>query len=75
MFCVAGKRKDARTRTKQRKKDNERGLGSADLAEMAQDDDLLATEPGDKPEPPGDFDEAAVMKEVGRVGWASDSES
>ena len=49
---------------KQRRKDNERGLGSADLAEMAGDDELLATEPGDKPEQPGCFDEAAVMKEV-----------
>ena len=49
---------------KQRKKDNERGLGSADLAEMAKDDELLATEQEEKPEPPRDFDEAAVLKEV-----------
>ena len=61
---MVGKRKDARARTKQRRRDNDLGLGSADLAEMADDDALLDAQPGDKPEPPGSFDEAAVMKEA-----------
>ncbi len=60
----ADKRKEARRRINARKKDIERGLGSADMSEMAEDEALLESEPGDKPEPPRPFDEEKVKSDV-----------
>jgi hypothetical protein len=57
-------RKEARKRQKQRQKDAERGVGSADVGEMAADDDLLAAPETAKPEQPADFDETKARQEV-----------
>ena len=51
------KRKEARKRQKQRQKDAEKGEGSADLAEIAQDEEILQAPEQEKPEEPGPFRE------------------
>ena len=61
---VHNRRKEARRRQKQRDKNSEQGIGSVDVKEMALDEEILAQPEEEKPEPPGPFDEVAVMTEI-----------
>lgn len=63
-YFFPDQRKAARQRQKQRNKDAEKGTGSADMTEMARDDELLAQNEQEKPEPPSKFDAAAVRQQV-----------
>ena len=57
-------RREARVRVKQRKRDAERGSGSADMGEMAADEALLAEPEAEKPEPPAEFNAKDVRNKV-----------
>ena len=58
------RRKEARKRQKQRQKDAEKGSGTADANEMADDEALLAEPEQTKPEMPAAWNEAKVRKEL-----------
>ena len=58
------RRKEARKRQKQRQKDAERGSGTADANEMADDEALLAEPEETKPEMPAVWNEAKMKKEL-----------
>jgi hypothetical protein len=58
------KRRDARRRKKQRERDEASGVGSADVAQIAEDDQLLATSEEPKPEPRGPFNEQEAREKV-----------
>ena len=60
-------RRDARKRKKQHEKDAERGEGCADAQEMAEDDKLLSMPAPEKPQPPPEFDEEAVLAKVTNI--------
>ncbi|TRY71764.1 hypothetical protein TCAL_04776 [Tigriopus californicus] len=55
-------RKAAYKRHKKMKKDSEKGIGSAEVDEIAKDEELLASPEPEKPQPPGRFDEEHVRK-------------
>ena len=59
---VLDRRKEARKRQKQRQKDAERGSGTADANEMADDEALLAQAEQTKPEMPDPWNENRVKK-------------
>jgi hypothetical protein len=58
------KRRDARKRQKQRLRDAEKGSGSADANEMADDEALLADTESEKPEQPQPFNEEQTKKDL-----------
>lgn len=51
---------------KQRKRDADRGSGSADMGEMARDEELLAEPEAEKPERPKEFNAKDTRNQVGR---------
>ena len=74
-YCT-DKRHEARKRQKQRQRDAERGAGSADVNEMAEDDQLLADPEEEKPKPPPSFDEEQALENVSItffLQWGSSS--
>jgi len=57
-------RREARRRQRTRLKNADSGSGTADVTEMAQDEQLLATTEDEKPLPPTDLNEAEILQKV-----------
>ena len=62
-----GQRKEVRQRHKRHQRDMDRGRGTIDARQFAEDEELLGEPEPEKPRPPEEFPGAAVREELERA--------